>query len=334
MKKVTVIVPAYNAAHCLSAAIESVLGQTYKNLELIVVDDGSTDDTRVVAERYGDRLRYIYQDNGGPSKARNTGIKATDCDLIAFLDADDLWVSDKLAAQIEFMQAHTNLELVFCDAELVDEGGRSYGSMWKQRGCYEAMLDESQQLARPFATVMFMDCILPSAVLLRRTCLDRAGLFDESLGYTEHGGVEDKELMLRIALTSKMGCVPRPLMKRLRHAYSNRQVENVCESVIFVVKRMEQLYPEKIVSDHIDTTQLLAPTYYQLGRCYLDQDKLPAARRAFWESLRLKASSAALAFWVISLTGLATIHLLRRMKDIVVGRTSIQDLKSKQTEVE
>jgi hypothetical protein len=123
-------------------------------------------------------------------------------------------------------------------------------------------------------------------------------------------------------------------MKRLRHAYSNRQVENVCESVIFVVKRMEQLYPEKIVSDHIDTTQLLAPTYYQLGRCYLDQDKLPAARRAFLESLRLKVSSAALAFWAISLTGLATIHLLRRMKDVVVGRTSIQDLKSKQTEVE
>lgn len=319
MKRVTVIVPAYNAAHCLSAAIESVLGQTYKNLELIVVDDGSTDQTREVVRRYGDQIRYIQQDNAGPSKARNNGIRATDSELIAFLDSDDVWLPGKIQEQIDLLEERPDLSLVFCDAELVDEGGRSYGSMWKQRGCYEAMLDESQQLARPFATIMFMDCILPSAVLLRRTCLDRAGLFDESLRY-----VEDKDLMLRIALTSKMGCVPRILMKRLRHGYSPRQVENVNESIIFVVKRMERLYPEQIESDHIDTARLLAPTYYQLGRCYLDQDKLPEARRALWESVQLRLSGSALGFWAVTLTGLGTIRILRRLKNIAVGRPVCQ----------
>lgn len=334
MKKVTVIVPAYNAEHCLSAAIESVLGQTYKNLELIVVDDGSTDQTREVVRRYGDQVRYIHQNNAGPSKARNSGIRATDSELIAFLDADDVWLPRKIQEQIDLLEENPDLNMVFCDAELIDEGGRSHGSVWKQRGCYEAMLAEFRQLARPFATIMFMDCILPSAVLLRRACLDRAGLFDESLRYTEHGGVEDKDLWLRIALTSKMGCVPRILMKRLRHEYSPRQVENVYESVIFVVTRMEKLYPEQIESDHIDTARLLAPTYYQLGRCYLDQDKLSASRRAFWKSFRMKASGAAFAFWAITLTGLATIHLLRRIKDVAIRQTSIPNLKVKQTEVE
>lgn len=324
MTRTAVIIPVYNGAQHLGSAIETVLNQTWRDVELIVVDDGSTDDTRVVAERYGDRLHYIYQDNGGPSKARNTGIKATDCDLIAFLDADDLWSSDKLAAQVEFIREHKDLEFVFCDAELIDETGLSFGSVWKQRGCYDKMMSEYHCLERPFATVMEMDCILPSAVLLRRICLDRAGLFDESLGYTEHGGVEDKDLWLRIALTSKMGCVPRPLMKRLRHGYSHRQLENVCESVIFVVNRMEQLYPEKIVSDHIDTAQLLAPTYYQLGRCFLDQDKLSEARRAFWASVQLRVSRSALSFWAVTLTGLVTIRILRRLKKLAVSPPACQ----------
>ncbi|MGH8550017.1 MAG: glycosyltransferase [Methylococcales bacterium] len=324
MKKVTVIVPAYNAAQYVSAAIDSVLGQTYKNIEVIVVDDGSTDQTEEVVRRYGHQVRYIRQDNGGPSKARNTGIRAADSKLLAILDADDVWLPEKILAQVDLLEENPDLDLVFCDAELIDEDGRSYGSVWKQRGCYEAMVAESRRLAHPFATIMMMDCILPSAVLVRRTCLDRAGLFDESLRYTEHGGVEDKDLMLRIALTSEMGCVPRVLMKRLRHGYSHSQVENVCESVIFVVRRMQQLYPEQFVSEHIDTARLLAPTYYQLGRCYLDQDKLRAARRAFWESLRLRLSRSALGFWAVTLTGLITIRLLRRLKKIAVGRPVCQ----------
>ncbi len=322
MKRVSVIMPTFNSENCLPAAIESVLGQTYKSLELIVVDDGSTDQTREVVCRYGDQVRYIRQDNAGPSKTRNNGIRATDSELIAFLDSDDVWLPGKIQEQINLLEERSDLSVVFCDAELVDEGGRSYGSVWKQRGCYETMLDESQQLARPFATVMFMDCILPSAVLLRRTCLDRAGLFDESLRY-----VEDKDLWLRIALTSKMGCVPRILMKRLRHGYSHRQVEAVNESIIFVVKRMERLYPEQIASNHIDTARLLAPTYYQLGRCYLDQDKLPAARRAFLASVQLRLSGSALSFWAVTLTGLVTIRMLRRLKKIAVGQPVCQTSK-------
>jgi len=321
MKKVTAIVPAYNAERYISGAIESVLGQTYKNIDLIVIDDGSTDRTGEVVRRYGDQVRYIRQENGGPSKARNTGIRAADSELIAFLDADDVWLSDKIQAQIDLLEDNPDLGLVFCDAEFMDEKGRSDGSVWKQRGCYEAMVAESRRLAHPFATVMMMDCILPSAVLVRRVCLEKSGLFDESLRYTEHGGVEDKDLMLRIALTSEMGCVPRMLMKRLRHGYSHSELENVCESVIFVVKRMQQLHPEQFVSHHIDANALLAPTYYQLGRCYLDQDKLPEARRVFWESLRLRLSGSVLGFWAVTLTGLGTIRILRRLKKIASGRS-------------
>jgi len=107
--RVSVVIPAYNCARYISRAIESVLAQTHPADEIIVVDDGSTDDTAAVVRQYGSAVRYIYQNNAGPSAARNTGINAARYPWIAFLDADDEWLPEKLQLQIALLQRHREL---------------------------------------------------------------------------------------------------------------------------------------------------------------------------------------------------------------------------------
>jgi len=101
---VSVIIPTYNRASWLRGAIDSVLDQTFADFELIVVDDGSTDNTKEIVADYGDKIRYFYQPNKGPSAARNTGIGQAKADLICFLDSDDRWIKNKLQTQVEFIR--------------------------------------------------------------------------------------------------------------------------------------------------------------------------------------------------------------------------------------
>src|ERR687893_681850 len=96
---VSCIVPVFNGERYLQAALDSIFAQTYRSLEVLVVDDGSTDNTAAIVGSYGDRVRYLQQDNHGPSAARNRGIEAATCEFIAFLDADDLWHAEKLERQ-------------------------------------------------------------------------------------------------------------------------------------------------------------------------------------------------------------------------------------------
>ena len=121
---VSVIVPAYNNAHFLPAAIDSILNQTFDNFELIVVDDGSTDNTQAVLAGFGDRLRYVRKANGGPSSARNLGIQMARGQLIAFQDADDLWLPEKLALQVAYFHLHPEVGVVFTDAVRFDAAGK------------------------------------------------------------------------------------------------------------------------------------------------------------------------------------------------------------------
>jgi hypothetical protein len=106
---VSVIIPAYNAGRYICSALESVLAQTRKPEEIIVVDDGSTDNTAEMVQRYGSQVRYIYQKNAGPSAARNTGIATASCSWIAFLDADDEWLPEKQRLQMLLLEQHPEL---------------------------------------------------------------------------------------------------------------------------------------------------------------------------------------------------------------------------------
>ena len=112
MPRVSVVVPTYNCARFLGRTIDSALRQTYRDFEIIVVDDGSTDGTQALIAAYEESVRYVYQTNQGASAARNAALSRASGEFIAYLDADDLWRPDKVIRQVEFLDAHSTCGFV------------------------------------------------------------------------------------------------------------------------------------------------------------------------------------------------------------------------------
>src|SRR5579863_3179830 len=170
MHGVSVVIPAYNAAVTIAEAVDSALAQTLPPLEIIVVNDGSTDSTARILEAYGDRIRIISQANAGLSCARNAALRIARGDYIAFLDADDLWAPQMLARTVPFLDNDPDCALVFTDLALIDSNGRTLNTSLVGESAHAPTL--AQMLTRLWP-------IMPSAVVMRRSVLDRFGGFCE-----------------------------------------------------------------------------------------------------------------------------------------------------------
>lgn len=208
--KISVVIPTYNRAAKVQGAIESVLAQTYSDLEVIVVDDGSSDDTgRVLAEAFGDRIRYYAQANQGASVARNKGIAEARSEWIAFLDSDDLWEKDKLEWQIKALErfgahcggCYTNVRFfnhpeTHTMFELAEPGYRHEDEMGVNR-------DVLRLLVRPGGAGMV---VCPSSVLARADVVRSTG-FNPKLRYSE-----DSDFLFRLAMRTGFCYVNRPLV--------------------------------------------------------------------------------------------------------------------------
>lgn len=193
---VSVVVPTFNRAGQIGAAVDSVLTQTYPHWELIVVDDGSQDETPLVLSAYGERIRTIRQENLGVSAARNRGILAAGGEFITLLDSDDYWLPDKLAAQVVFFQQHPAMRL--CQTEEIwVRNGRRVNPKTRHRKFAGMIFEKTLPLC----------LISPSAVMLRRSLLDEVGLFDETLP-----ACEDYDLWLRITWKYPVGLIETPLI--------------------------------------------------------------------------------------------------------------------------
>ncbi|MBW2183914.1 MAG: glycosyltransferase [Deltaproteobacteria bacterium] len=196
MPKVSVIIPTYNRAHVLREAIDSVLSQKYSDLELLVVDDGSTDHTKEVVSSYTSKLAYIYQEHQGVSAARNRGIKHTKGDYLAFLDSDDLWLPDKLSTQMRFMEDHPEIHICYTEERWIRRGVR-VNPMKKHRK-YSGMI---------FEHCLPLCIVSPSSVLIARSLLEEIGVFDEELKVCE-----DYDLWLRISARYPIYLLDTPLI--------------------------------------------------------------------------------------------------------------------------
>jgi glycosyltransferase involved in cell wall biosynthesis len=206
MPQVSVIIPSYNQARFVGATVESVLAQTYPDVEVIVVDDGSTDDTQAVLAAYRERIRYIYQENKGLAGARNTGFLASHGDYLLFLDSDDLIYPDKLARHVSFLEAEPDFGLVYSAWQQIDEDGT--------RVLGEVRPNKQGQLLKELLRRSFF--FFASAAVMRRECLERVGLFDESLRWSE-----DADMWLRLARAGyAFGYLDQPLLQYRIHANS------------------------------------------------------------------------------------------------------------------
>jgi glycosyltransferase involved in cell wall biosynthesis len=222
MAKISVIITTYNGATrgFLQEAIESVLSQTYKDFELIIVDDGSTDDTEIFCEKYlsDNRVKYVKQINRGVSGARNTGLREASGNYICFLDDDDVWLPEKLAKQIDFFKNSSDSELgvVHTWVTYIDENGKKLGlsSVETTGSIYRDLFQENVINAL-------------SSVMVKREVFEKVGLFREHMIH-----VEDIELWFRVAKHFSVTSINEPLTQYRVH-HRNKLSECYRKDVIF-----------------------------------------------------------------------------------------------------
>jgi glycosyltransferase involved in cell wall biosynthesis len=194
---ISVIIPTYNRAEFLRVAVDSVIGQSLQEFELIIVDDGSTDDTEAMlsATYQDDRIRYIYQENSGPSAARNIGIKAASYDMIAFLDSDDHFAPQKLEMQAKEMKDNPDV-LVSHTQEVWYRHAKLLNQKKKHR----------KDDGYIFARCLEICAVGMSTIMVKKELLDKVGLFDESMPCCE-----DYDLWLRASIRNHFLLVDSPL---------------------------------------------------------------------------------------------------------------------------
>lgn len=291
---VSVVIPAYNVAWCVRKAIDSVLKQDWRDFEVIVVDDGSTDDTAAVLSSYGDKIRIVRQSNGGMSNARNAGIRAALGEFIAFLDADDWWLPTKLGRQVALMRERPELGFCSCAARVEDVEGKLL-NLW---GCPPWHGSWLVYLFQGGASVPG-SC---SAVLARRDLVDAAGAFDETLR-----GAEDPDLWIRLAAITEYACIDEPLVGILRRPGSvSRNLEAMRESTLRMMRKNRHLLPRD-----------LQGSYWRACVAGIHGDY---AKWRYREGHRLAALLE--ASHVLRLAPVARARLgLGLLRDIVAGRT-------------
>lgn len=302
--QISVVIPCYNGSAFLRTAIDSAITQTHINPEVIVVNDGSTDDSLAIMESYGSRIHIVNQPNAGLPAARNAGIRAASGDLFAFLDADDWWEADFLLKMSEALDTHPKAAIAYCGWKNVGlPGGRGTPFIPPD---YESMADKTEKL--------FCSPRWPvHAAMIRRDVLFKAGLFDPALK-----SCEDFALWLRSAISHPIVRVPEVLAYYRHHG--NQMISNraqIALSHFDVQRRYLTHHPE--IAALFTRKAIRALTNGELLKrgyaCYWQRD-LPAARRIF--RTVMKQGYGTLRDWKYMLPALLPLPLhralLRRME--------------------
>jgi glycosyltransferase involved in cell wall biosynthesis len=199
---VSVLIPAYNVECYLAAALDSALAQTYENVEIVVVNDGSTDRTADVVAPYRDRIVYVEQENRGLAGARNSAIRAASGSVFALLDADDLWMPERLSRIVPILAARPEIGMVTSDAYIIEETVTTQKRCYGDRRRYPFPAHEDEQL-NEIARRNFLFI----SVVFRRALVEQCGSFDETMRRAE-----DYDLWTRFLLSgSRAAFVPDPL---------------------------------------------------------------------------------------------------------------------------
>jgi glycosyltransferase involved in cell wall biosynthesis len=226
---VSIVIPTYNYGHYVIEAVESALAQTYSAIEIIVVDDGSTDDTRQRLAHYSDRIRYIHQENKGLSAARNTGIAAAKGEYIAFLDSDDAFHPRKTEIQM-FHLTHDS-DVCMIGTGMFSDEPRVWADYTSGTATMHDVSLEELIMASRFA---------PSSVVARRECFESAGTFDTNLR-----SVEDRDMWIRIAARYRIGMIDQALTwYRVTPGSMSRNPERMEQCEDGVLKRAFATLPQ------------------------------------------------------------------------------------------
>jgi glycosyltransferase involved in cell wall biosynthesis len=303
--RVSVVLTTYNGASrgYLVEAIESVLKQSYQNYELLIVDDGSNDHTRKQCSPFLDnpKVRYLHQENKGLPGARNTGIQASCSEFICFLDDDDVWKTEKLQRQIDFIEARlnriVNWGLIFTWLELIDAQGTviSFRGKLAEGRIYKKLVLENIIEA-------------PSSVLVRREVFQDIGLFDESLL-----SCEDWDMWLRISKKYLVFPVKEYLVQYREHQNTmSADFDTMLSSAKLVLDKVFQETPAEICPK-----RAYASLYINRSVVFFAAEKYDRFRELFFEGARLSLRTVRvghLLLFVLSFTGFKAVRLLKTLK--------------------
>jgi glycosyltransferase involved in cell wall biosynthesis len=306
---VSVVVPSYNRAHTIAETIESLLAQTYPRLEIIIVDDGSKDDTERVVAPFLDRIVYVRQENKGLAGARNTGHARSTGDYIAWLDSDDLWNPEKAALQVAFMQAHPDNVLIGTDFSAFDGEGffeashaSVYYSVFNRAGGLPGLFPERELVntravphlppglpetvpvfhGNVYESLVGGNFLHPPTVMFRRDAMIQAG----SLEPVFHHGT-DYEYFLRLSRLGRVAFIDRPLM---RYRYSPDQMsspknrEALALSLVRVLESLRARDPALLRRRSF--RRRLGYSHLEVAHALADTRSRPAAARHLLTSFR------------------------------------------------
>jgi glycosyltransferase involved in cell wall biosynthesis len=315
--KVSVIIPTYNREELIGAAIQSVLAQTYTNVEIIVIDDGSTDNTKNVLERFKGMIRYLWGQHKGTAHARNMGMEAATGKYIAFLDSDDQYYPYKLQVQVEFIESHPEIGMVYTEFSGVEPDGSidpyhirkyhpnyekkgwSYEDIFSEKGEYSSVAVEQPipfYMGNVFSYTLFGTFISSNTMLFSKEVLKKVGYQNEAYQYGE-----DYDFTVRIAKYCRAAFLDLPTYKLFYHdnqstrfaaVENSRDPQKITKWIglmeLFIAVVMENGYndPEFYSKNKVLVDDRLLSLYCDIGKRWLSNGDSRKARECFKESKR------------------------------------------------
>lgn len=297
---VSVIIPTYNSKDYICDAIDSVLMQTYKNLEIIIVDDGSTDSTKLQLKKYGGKIKYFFQQNKGPSSARNVGIKKSIGEYIVFLDSDDIWDKSFLEKMISFFEADRNLDFAFSDCYNFGKNGIISKSFLEKIGFFNdfSILANKEMGFRLDKNILeyfiFKKFLVPSTVIIKKKCLEEVEYFDEELRYGEIWNI-----FFKLLYRFNAGFYNSSLVGyRIHDKNTSKLIDQqyALKSIIVGTKKVMQKYPSLTHKIKNKLYWRLSSNYFYLGYYFFKSKKYVEAKKYFIKSITAKINIASIGY--------------------------------------
>jgi len=284
MPKVTVLVPSYNAAHFLPISIGSALSQSFQDFEIIVVDDGSSDNTKdivqVFIDKYPGKIHYFWQENKGLAVARNTGIAQSHGEYLALLDADDKWLPCRLEEGVKVLDADASVGLVHGNIIYIDANNKETSAAKRNVQFLNGYIFDNIFLRKA-------DIACPT-VLFRRSCCDDIGTFDVKLSRL---GCEDRDLWLRLASKYKIIHIDKILSYyRVSPQSMSNNLNKMLEARFYVI---DKYCPKHDISKHRLRNKAIAKVFRDMGDGFLIKKDFNNARQEYLKAIKHDP----LAFW-------------------------------------
>lgn len=271
MSKVSIIIPAYNKYHYTRETIESILNQTYKNIEIIVINDGSTDLTYQLENEYNNSIKYIYTNNKGASAARNIGILKATGEYLAFIDCDDVYKPEKIKESIDALKNNSSFDFVYTDVYFIDKNGNKI-----DQKSYTKDHPGSGYIAKRILLSDFT--ITNSTLVLRKSCINRISSFDEKIFIAA-----DRDFMLRLAINFKGLYLSNKLTGyRVGSGNTNKNIEEMLNEFIYLIDKNIDQFSHK---ENGFKNRCYSNVYYNFGKKFVTSNNMFLAKKYFIKSL-------------------------------------------------